>query len=55
LQDDYKGYPTQPDNAYQAKPPPPAPTATDDASSYDIVKATQYGVYNRVVELIEGR
>ncbi len=67
-QDDYKPYPVQPPlppgsmvggplggGSPTVTPPSSQPQpAVPDYSTYDIVKATQFGVYERVVELIEG-
>ena len=59
--DGYKPYPVQPDMPSNAAvplaPAPPPPSVqqpqADDTKNFDIVKATQYGVYERCVELIE--
>ena len=61
-QDEFKSYPVQPSIPLQDGGGG-APSMTvqnqqpmpDDYKSFDIVKATQYGVYERVVELIEGQ
>ena len=61
MQSDFgdKPYPVQP-NAPTGQGPPPAPPApaaqptVEDYKTFDIVRATQYGVYERCVELIEG-
>ncbi|CAH1786469.1 unnamed protein product [Owenia fusiformis] len=65
---EYKPYPTQPNYPTQSNfeghghshshepvnhPPAPPTTEPEDTSAWDIVKATQYGVYDRCVELIE--
>ncbi|XP_064635159.1 palmitoyltransferase ZDHHC17-like [Lineus longissimus] len=55
-----KPYPTDPnyskDHRVNAPPPPPGQPqpSTEEYATFDIVKATQYGVYERCVELIEG-
>ena len=64
MQSDFgdKPYPVQPNapSTGHVPPPPPAPPAaapqptTDDYKTFDIVRATQYGVHERCVELIEG-
>ena len=67
-QSDYKPYPTQPAAPLQLtnagttssgpptvnKPPPSQNPGPDDYKSFDIVRATQYGVYERCLELVEG-
>ena len=53
----YKSYPVQPSGqpAYVAKAPPtPQQPTVDDYKNFDIVRATQYGVLERCMELIEG-
>ena len=61
MQSDFgnKPYPVQPSvpssNHMPPTPPAPAPQPTvEDFKTFDIVRATQYGVYERCVELIEG-
>ena len=61
MQSDFgdKPYPVQPDapSCGQILPSPPVPAAqptVEDYKTFDIVRATQYGVYERCVELIEG-
>ena len=61
--DDDKPYPTnlrfpdkhsqQPHHVTSMTPHSQAQTLVEDYSSFNIVKATQYGVYDRCVELIE--
>lgn len=52
-----KPYPTQPMNqggsAPVAKSPPSQQPNPEDYKNFDIVRATQYGVYERCMELIE--
>ena len=53
-QEDFKPYPVQP------PAPPPAslssvpPQVPDDYKNFDIVRAAQYGVLERCIELIDG-
>ena len=55
-----KNYPIQPhipestSKPVKRIPPQQDTSKADDTSTYDIVKATQYGIYERCVELIEG-
>ena len=44
-----KPYPTQPDIPHSQFSPAPQP----DYSQFDLVRATQYGIYDRCVQLIE--
>lgn len=44
-----KPYPTQP----QVPHSPHSPTQQPDYSQFDLVRATQYGIFDRCVELLE--
>ena len=60
--DEFKPYPTMPKGGYANVPsdmavnkaPPVQQPSTEDSKNFDIVRATQYGVMERVMELIEG-
>lgn len=66
-QHEYKPYPTQANmdsiplgmgqstvtRPAVALPPPPSEPSADDFKNFDIVRATQFGAYERCVELVE--
>ena len=59
-QEEYKPYPVQPNppaspfpNGSTVKSAPPTEPSIDEYRNFDIVKATQYGIYERCVELVE--
>lgn len=54
-EEEYKPYPTQPVPPPQTVSTSPAQQRlkTEDYKSFDIVRAAQYGVYERVVELVD--